>query len=144
MPTCSTSTQLSTNLSFFGPKVKKHKNKALNTHKCMLENWLSLGSENGEIEVVTAAKSCVGYENIIHACCIRFQATIISERHTRGIHKNVIQRRNPGSPLSYARTNIRSSVRQKHIKLTSNALVSYNTITTVSHIHVANSCVSET
>ena len=35
------------------------KNKAKSTRKCMLESWLSLESENGEIEVATAAKSCV-------------------------------------------------------------------------------------
>jgi len=37
----------------------KPKNKAISTHKCMLENRLSLGSDNGEIEVATAANRCV-------------------------------------------------------------------------------------
>ena len=53
----------------FGPKsVKKPgepKNKAISTHKCMLENWLSLGSDNGEIEVATAAKCCVEWLNML-------------------------------------------------------------------------------
>ena len=31
----------------------------LSTCKCMLENWLSLGSDNGKIEVDTDAKRCV-------------------------------------------------------------------------------------
>ena len=31
----------------------------LSTRMCTLENWLSLGSDNGEVEVATAAKRCV-------------------------------------------------------------------------------------
>ena len=34
-------------------------------HKCMLENWLSLGSDSGEIEVATAAKCCVELLNML-------------------------------------------------------------------------------
>ena len=36
------------------------KNKDTST-QCMLENQLSLGSDNGEIEVATAAKRCVEF-----------------------------------------------------------------------------------
>ena len=69
---------------------------------------MSLGSDNGEIEVATAAKHCIEFSynivsknlsrkyilykyEIIHEWCIRFELVsdaIISERHaTRGVHK---------------------------------------------------------
>ena len=55
------SQQLSVDSSRFGPKFKKldKPNKAVSTRKCILENWLSLRSDSGEIEVATAAKRCV-------------------------------------------------------------------------------------
>ena len=55
------SQQLSVDSSSFGPKFKKldKPNKAVSTRKCILENWLSLRSDSGEIEVATAAKRCV-------------------------------------------------------------------------------------
>ena len=85
----------------------------LRTCKCILENWSSLGSDNGEIEVATDPKCCVELLNmvakiwavkLIHACCIGFELlsdTIISERHTtRGTHKNIIRRSNSGLPYA--------------------------------------------
>ena len=55
------SQQLSVDSSSFGLKFKKldKPNKAVSTRKCILENWLSLRSDSGEIEVATAAKRCV-------------------------------------------------------------------------------------
>ena len=35
--------------------------KDTSTHKCVLENQLSLRSDNGEIEVATAARRCVEF-----------------------------------------------------------------------------------
>ena len=35
--------------------------KNTSTRKCMLENQLSLGSDNGEVEVATASKRCVEF-----------------------------------------------------------------------------------
>ena len=37
----------------------------LRTRKCMLENWVSLASDNGETEVTTAAKRCVELLNML-------------------------------------------------------------------------------
>ena len=53
--------------SVFCPSSKGWANPrtSLSTRKCMLENWLSLGSDNGEIEVATAAKHCVEWSSLI-------------------------------------------------------------------------------
>ena len=45
--------------------VQKARRAQESTRKCMLENWLSLGSDNGETEVATAAKRCVELLNML-------------------------------------------------------------------------------
>ena len=46
-------------------KLGEPNNKDNYTRKCMLENWLSLGSDNGEIEVATDAKHRVELLNML-------------------------------------------------------------------------------
>ena len=48
-------------IQYFPQFEREPENKDTSTHKCTLENQLSLGSENEEIEAATAPKRCVEF-----------------------------------------------------------------------------------